>query len=127
MTPKQTVEAVFAAFKRGDIPLILGKLSPDCAWSQSKTLPWGGAFRGPEGAGQFFAKLDAACETTLFEVDEIFESGENVFAVGRHGATGRRSGRSAVTDWAFHFKVYDGKVAYYVGYNDTSAINAMLG
>jgi uncharacterized protein len=126
MTPKQTVEGIFAAFGRGDIPSILGKVAPDCVWRQSKALPYGGEFRGPEGVGQFFARLDAATETTMFEVDEIFEQGENVFAFGRHGGKGRKTGKTATTEWSFRWKVRDGKVVLYVGYTDSAEIVAAL-
>ena len=127
MTPKQTVEAIFAAFGRGDIPLILGKVAPDCVWRQSKALPYGGEFRGPEGVGQFFTRLDAATETTMFEVDEIFEQGENVFSFGRHAGKGRKTGKTATTEWSFRWKVRDGKVVLYVGYTDSAEIIAALG
>src|SRR6185295_3614882 len=65
MSPKQTIETIFAAFGRGDIPGILAHVAPDCMWRQPKSLPWGGNHRGPEGAQTFFARLNEACETTL--------------------------------------------------------------
>jgi len=126
MSPKQTIETIFAAFGRGDIPGILAHVAPDCMWRQPKSLPWGGDHRGPEGAQTFFARLNEACETTLWEVNEIFENGENVFAFGRHGAKARKTGKSEVSDWAFHFKVRNGKVVYYTGYPDSAEIVAAL-
>jgi ketosteroid isomerase-like protein len=127
MTPKQTVEAVFAAFGRGDIPFILGRIAPDAVWRQPATVPYGGDYRGPEGAGQFFSMLAETTETTMFEVDEIIEQGENVFSFGRHTGKGRATGRSATTRWAFRWKVRDGKVALYDGYVDSAAIAVALG
>jgi len=126
MSPKQTIETIFAAFGRGDIPGILAHVAPDCVWRQPKALPWGGEHRGHEGVQTFFARLDAASETTLWEVDEIFEHGENVFAFGRHGARGRKTGKSEVSEWAFRFKVRNGKVAYYAGYPDSAEIVSVL-
>jgi uncharacterized protein len=127
MTPRQTVESIFAAFSRGDIPFILGRVAPDCVWRQSKRLPYGGEHRGPEGVAQFFTRLNEATETTLFEVDEIFEQGENVFAFGRHGGKGRKTGKIALTEWSFRWKIRDGKVVLYVGYTDSAEIAAALG
>ena len=75
---------------------------------------------------QFFTRLNETTETTLWEINEVFESGENVFAFGRHGGKGRRSGKNAVTDWGFRFKVRDGKVVSYTGYVDSAEIAAAL-
>ena len=86
MSPKQTIETIFAGFGRGDIPGILAHVAPDGVWRQPKSLPWGGEHRGPEGAQTFFARLNESCETPLWEVNEIFENSENAFAFGRHGA-----------------------------------------
>lgn len=91
-----------------------------------ESLPYGGEFRGPEGAGQFFTRLDAATETTMFEVNEIFEQGENVFSFGRHDGKGRKTGKIATTEWSFRWKVRDGKVVLYVGYTDSAEIIAVL-
>ena len=126
MTPKQTIETIFAAFGRGDIPGILAHIAPDCVWRQPKTVPWGGDHHGPEGAQNFFAKLNEVSETTHWEVNEVIEQGENVFAFGRHGAKGRKTGKTEVSEWAFRFKVKNGKVTYYSGYPDTAAIVAVL-
>ena len=50
MTPKQTIESVYDAFNRGDIPHIVGLVAPDAVWRQSKMVPWGGSsFVAEEG------------------------------------------------------------------------------
>src|SRR5262245_974494 len=70
MTPIQTIESLYAAFTRGDIPFILAQVAPGATWRQSKTLPWGGDYTGPEGAAEFFSKLAAEMETTDFRAHE---------------------------------------------------------
>lgn len=51
MTPKETVQAIYAAFQRGDIPFILDQLAPDVFW------------RNPP-VGAFFTKLNVVVEMT---------------------------------------------------------------
>lgn len=126
MTAKQTIDTIFAAFGRGDIPGILSHVAPDCLWRQPKSLPWGGDHRGPEGVQTFFSRLNETTETVLWEVNEVFESGENVFAFGRHGGKSRKTGKTSISEWAFRFKVRNGKVVHYTGYPDTADILAAL-
>lgn len=75
MTPKQTVEHIYAAFGCGDIPAILERLSQDVAWDeppQSTTVPWLQPRRGREGAQAFFATL-AGLEFPRFDIKAILE------------------------------------------------------
>ena len=126
MTPRETIEAVYASFLTGDIPAILAKVAPNASWRQPKTLPWGGDYVGPEGAGQFFAKLNEAMETIRFEVQENIAAGEEVFSFGVYTGKGRKTGKTATGEFAFRWRVKDGKITSYVGYNDTAALAAAL-
>ena len=126
MTPIQTIDAVYAAFKSGDIPAILAKVAPSASWRQPATLPWGGDHVGPEGAAAFFARLDEAMETVGFEVRENIAQGDEVVSFGTYTGKGRKSGRTATSEFVFRWRVADGKIVAYVGYNDTAALAAAL-
>ena len=126
MTPKEVVGNVFSAFQRGDIPYILRQVAPAAMWRQSAMLPWGGEFHGPEGAGQFFSSLDAVMETTAFAVDDMIESGEEVFAFGYYEGKARGTGRTAGARWAFRWRVVNGKIELYDGHIDTAALLGAL-
>jgi hypothetical protein len=84
MTSTQTVQAIYDAFKRGDIPYILSQLASDVTWHQTSAVPWGGHYKGPENVAQFFQKLDAAMETVAFEAKENIEAGSEVFSFGQY-------------------------------------------
>jgi ketosteroid isomerase-like protein len=75
------VEALYAAFSQRDLPRIFDLLSPDVEITQSVELPWGGHYRGHEGAKQFFAKLGAHLNSTL-TLERLVDSGDSVTAVG---------------------------------------------
>ena len=60
----KTVEAIYAAFGRGEIETIIGHLSPDVAWeawadnsAQRAAVPWMKLRHGHVGARDFFAAL----------------------------------------------------------------------
>jgi len=57
-----TVQAIYEAFGRGDVPAILSRLANTVEWEYGATsveVPWLQARRGREGAAAFFASLAA--------------------------------------------------------------------
>jgi ketosteroid isomerase-like protein len=72
-----TVHDIYAAFARGDVPAILGRLAADVEWEYGPAtpdVPWLQPRRGPAEVGRFFASL-AAVEFRRFEPTAFFESG----------------------------------------------------
>jgi ketosteroid isomerase-like protein len=126
MTPKQTIESVYDAFNRGDIPDIVGRVAPNALWRQSKMVPWGGNYTGPSGAAEFFTKLNAAAETTGFSPRENVEAGNEVFSFGTYQCTIRSTGKAATMDWMFRWRVEDGKITLFDSYVDSAAITAAM-
>lgn len=124
MTPTQVVDSIYEAFKRGDVNHIVSLVSPDAEWRQSASLPWGGDFRGPQGAAEFFSRLNATMETTGFEVRENVEKGLDVFSFGRYEGRSRKTGIAAGADWMFRWRVENGKIVSYNSYIDTAALLA---
>jgi uncharacterized protein len=76
------VQAIYAAFGRGDVPAILEALSPDVEWEYGGTpeVPWLQSRRGREGAGAFFRVLMELVELPSFEVKQLLE-GQNGLVV----------------------------------------------
>jgi ketosteroid isomerase-like protein len=126
MTPRQTIESVYAAFNRGDIPYIVGLVAPDAVWRQSKMLPWGGDYRGPSGAAEFFTRLNSAAETTGFSPRESVESGQEVYSFGTYDCKMRSTGKPASMEWMFRWRVEDGKITVYDAYVDSAVITAAM-
>jgi uncharacterized protein len=126
MTPIQTIESVYDAFNRGDISFILAQVAPGATWRQSKTLPWGGDYTGPEGAAEFFLKLAAEMETTAFRAHENVEVGEEVFSFGYYEGKSLSTGKTAGAEWMFRWRVRDGKIVGYESYTDSAALLSVL-
>ena len=126
MTPTQTVQSVYDAFQRGDVPHILSLVTPDVQWSQSKMLPWGGDYTNSAGVAEFFTKLAANMETTAFEPKENIEIGNEVFSFGIYAGKNPKTGKSASSNWMFRWRVVDGKIASYNAYIDSAALLAAL-
>lgn len=125
-TPLQTVESVYSAFGRGDTQAIVDMVAPNAIWRQSPMLPWGGDFRGPEGAKEFFAKLLESTEPIAFVADENVVLGNEVFTFGSYSAKGRASGKTGTAKLAFRWKVDNGRIVSYDSYVDSAAMLAIL-
>ena len=121
MTPLQTIESVYEAFKRGDVPYILSTIAPEAPWRQSKYVPWGGDYKGPSGAAEFFTRLDAMSQTTGFVVHENVELGNQVFSFGRHDCIMRSTGKPASVEFMFRWRVENGQIASSEAYVDSGA------
>jgi len=123
--PLSVVEEVYAAFGRGDIPAILGKLSPDVVWAvegREGDYPTFGARHGPDGALAFFQALGATEDITAFEPQTFHPSGDTVLVQGRIGLTLKANGRALDYAWAHVFTVRDGKVAAFKEFYDTALV-----
>lgn len=126
MTPKQIVESLYDAFTRGDIPFIVNHIAPGAGFHQPKSAPWGGDYLGPEGAADFFKRLDEGAQTTGFAVQESVDAGNQVFSFGTHDAIIRKTGKPVSVRWMFRWRIEQGKVAHYEAYYDAAPIVAAL-
>lgn len=101
MSNVETVQAIYQAFSRGEIPAILEKLDENVAWEVGGTstdVPWLQRRDGREGALAFFQSL-AVLDFTKFEVTGVIEAGNRVIGLCDVEATMRETGRKfAETD-----------------------------
>jgi hypothetical protein len=88
MSNVQTVNDIYAAFGRGDIPAILGKLADDVCWdhlpdgggAQRHDVPWLRARTGRDEVAGFFEAL-GALELHVFAPTVILADGDTVVAL----------------------------------------------
>ena len=125
-SPAQLIESVYAAFNRGDIAYIVSQVAPNATWLQPSTLPWGGAYTGPQGAQDFFVKLAASMRTIAFEPNETIAAGNDVFSFGEYEGASLKTGKAARARWSFRWRVEGGKIVLYDSYIDTAALLAAL-
>jgi ketosteroid isomerase-like protein len=48
------INGAYEAFASGDVAAIMAIVEDGAEWVSTESLPQGGSFKGPEGAGQFF-------------------------------------------------------------------------
>jgi uncharacterized protein len=128
MSNTQTVQEIYAAFGRGDIAAILGRLAEEVRWehwpegsgAQRHGVPWLIARTGRDEVGEFFASL-AALEFRAFEPLELLESERSVAAVVAIDAAVKATG-GRIRDDEIHLWTFDdgGRVTDFRHFVDTA-------
>jgi len=121
-TPKETVELIYAAFRRGEIQTILDQLAKDVFWRQPASVPWGGDYTGTAEVGAFFAKLNEIVETTSFEVEDNLEVRDGIVSYGYYASRNRATGKASRARFVFRWRFQNGKVFHYEAVLDSAPI-----
>lgn len=99
MTPIDTVQRIYAAFGRGDVPTILDALAEDVDWEHDSfpnPVPWLQPLTGRAQVPRFFEALNGAVDMKRFEVSELFSQGSTVVALCQVEFVVRATGKAVV-------------------------------
>jgi uncharacterized protein len=126
----KTIQGVYEAFGRGDVPAILGAVTDDVDWASEAAdpsgAPWYGVRRGRDGVAVFFEAFGSTMEVEEFTPDCIAANDTDVLTVVRFRARTRAGGRAVAMDLHHRFTFRDGKIAYYRGTEDSQQTVAAL-
>ena len=120
----ETIQRLYAAFGRGDIPAILAALDPDVEWVNAgpDAIAYAGARRGVAAVRAFFETLAATVEVRRFEPREFLAAGERVVALGHWAGRIKATGREFASEWAMAWTMRDGRVIAFRSHEDTHAV-----
>ena len=126
MSNEQTVQDVYAAFKRGDVAAILACVADEVDWRnegvESRECPWNGNFSGKANLPGFYQVVGENLDLPVFDIKAVVASGPYVAVHLRIEGSIKKNGRGWAND-AVHFWTFDsrGKIARYRHFNDTAA------
>ena len=122
----EIVQALFAAFGRGDIASVLAALSDDIEWSVAgpREVAYAGTRHGREQVAQFFQALGSSVEMLQFEPREFIAQGDQVAVIGAERLRVKATGRTVKNQWVILFTLRDGRVVRFREYGDTAALAA---
>jgi ketosteroid isomerase-like protein len=124
----QTIQDMYAAFGRGDVPTLLNLLDEAVVWypvkGAAKTVPTAGERRGKAAVAEFFRLLAEGTTWEAFEPEEFIAERDKVVARGHYAAVAKPTGRRYASDWVMVFTVRAGKVVGFEEFCDTAALNA---
>ena len=120
------VQQVYEAFRRGDIPGLLGMLSDDIEWHVPtiENVPFSGSRQGRERVKQFFDLLAQAQDNLNLDMSEFIGQGDRVVALGHYAWRVKTTGRNYESDFAHLWTVRGGKLAAFKEFTDTAAAAA---
>ena len=125
-----TVEGLYEAFARGDIPAVLETLADDISWEVEgpAELRAAGIRRSRREVVEFFTALGSDTTDLRLEMTEFLSGDNTVAAFGRYQATARATGIRFDVPLGHFFKFRDGKIVRLVQLSDTgTAANALRG
>lgn len=123
MSNTETVQELYTAFGRGDLPAILAKLADDVVWeSEGPTIvSFSGIRHGVNETKGFFESLAADHSIPQLTITDYVANGDAVMTLGRYTAIMKATGKTFDSPIAHYWKFRDGKVARYVGLANTAA------
>lgn len=123
MTQRETIQEIYQAFGRGDVPAIIERLAEDVEWEHDATdygIPWLKPGRGRQHVLSFFGVVGTQLTITRFEVKNLLEGGEQVVALigidAKVNATGKSYSDLELHLWTFGAK---GKISRFRHVADT--------
>jgi len=124
LTNLNLIKSVYEAFATGDIPAVLGALSPDIAWTEAEGFPYGGTYHGPRGVLEgVFMRLGSEWEGFAAVPDEFIDGGDAVVVLGKYSGKYKATGKSFQANFAHVWKMQDGKAAQFIQYVDTLLVH----
>lgn len=116
----QAIIAVYEKFGKGDVPGILDACSDapvfdiqDRMFDSKQRL-----FKGKAEVGQFFQELGSKFQYTKFQPIRFVTDGDDVFILVEAAYKHIPTGKMYTSTYTHHFRVVNGKVAYFRGLDD---------
>jgi uncharacterized protein len=130
MSNVDIVKDLYGAFARGDVPTVLGAMSPDIEWSEAEGSPYqpsGAAWIGAEAIVEnLFMKLVTEWEGYTLHPERFHDAGETVVVEGRYTGTYIATGVSADQQYCHVFRFENGKLARFQQYTDTAQMQKAM-
>ena len=127
MSTIDSVKAVYQAFAAGDIPSVLGFLSPEIDWTEAEGFPYAGTYHGPRAVLEgVFMRLGAEWNGFAAVAHEFIDGGDSVVALGVYSGTYKKTGKTFQANFAHVWKAENGKAIRFVQYVDTLLVHRAL-
>ena len=116
------IEGLYAAFKAGDVPDVLARMSPDIVWNEAENFPYadGNPYCGPEAIlTGVFARLGSEWDGFRALPAEHLDAGETVVVLGRYHGTYKATGRALDAQFVHVWRIDGGRAVAFQQYTDT--------
>lgn len=124
------VRGIYDSFGEGDVPAVLGAMNSAIVWNEANNFPYadGNPYVGPEAIlNGVFMRCAAEWDGFSVDVDEIFDAGDVVVAVGHYRGTYLATGKAQETQIAHVWRISEGKAVQFQQYADTLHVAQVTG
>lgn len=119
----QLIQSLYDAFAKGDVPAVLGTLSPGIAWTEAAGFPYGGTYHGPDAVlAGVFMRLATEWQGFAAVPRDFIDGGDTVVALGQYSGKYNATGKSFQAEFAHVWTLKDGKAIRFVQYTDTQLV-----
>lgn len=127
MSNIDSIKQVYQAFAEGDVPTVLGALSPEIDWTEAEGFPYAGTYHGPRAVLEgVFMRLGSEWNGFAAVPDEFIDGGDTVVVLGKYSGTYKKTGKSFQANFAHVWKMQDGKAVRFIQYVDTLLVHRAL-
>jgi ketosteroid isomerase-like protein len=121
---------LYDAFARGEMPTVLGAMSPDIRWYQAENNPYnpsGDAWVGPEAiVSHLFMRLGSEWDGFSVHPTAFHDAGDTVVVEGRYTGMYKSTGKRMDAQVCHVWDVKDGKITRFQQYVDTKQLNEVI-
>ena len=122
---------LYAAFGNGDIPGVLGAMSPAIKWYEAESNPYmpsGEAWVGPDAVlNNLFMRIGGEWDGFTVHPKSFYGAGDSVIVEARYTGTYKPTGKKLDAQVCHVWDVKDGKVTRFQQYVDTARLQQVMG
>ncbi len=100
-TPKEVVQAMYAAYGSGDMEALKDTLSDDIQWIYHGTdeIEHSGIYKGKKGVTEFFSDVNAHIDYLDFQPNQFIAEGNIVVVLGNEKQKIKKNGETLEQEW----------------------------
>jgi ketosteroid isomerase-like protein len=122
-SPREVIEAHYAAGERGDLPGMMADFASDIVWTEAAGFPIAGTYVGTDSVrDNVFIALAKEWDGWAVAIDELVVDGETVVGLGTYTGTNKGTGKAVSTRVAHVWRVRDGKAVRFEQITDTAEV-----
>ena len=124
------IKAMYDGFTGGDVPGVLGRMSPSIVWNEAENFPYAdrNPYHGPDAVLHgVFARLLGEWDGFAVQIDELVDGGDTIVAFGRYVGANKQTGKSMHAQCAHVWRLKDGKAVQFQQYADTLQVARAAG
>lgn len=125
----KTVESLYAAFAKGDIPTVLGALDPQVEWREAENFIYadGNPYVGPQSVlSGVFMRIVSDWDGFAVSPTGVLDAGDTAIGYGHYSGTHKKTGKQVRAQFAHFFTFRDGKIVKFQQYTDTAQFKQVV-